>query len=253
MKKQIAGRRKGGYRSGGVSMVSVLTQRSIKVFVLIICLLSLAKDSFGTTVRIPSDADMAIGARAIIRGKVLSVGAAIDERDDRIYTYITVRVNEVLKGQITARRIVLKELGGVVGDRIMVVYGSPRYTRGERVLLYLDTRADGTLKTHQMFLGKFDITTDSTTGQEMVVRSTPDENTTVLPADGHRHSGRGESTERLELASYLEMVREKLNANVEQSRSFEETYSLGVPTLSKPRPSFPRLDLATLFNRSLRS
>ena len=161
-------------------MERVLKNRSIRALILLITFMALTQTGLATTVRVPSDVDMIIGARAIITGKVFSVGSAIDERDNKIYTYITVRVHEVLKGQITTRRIVLKELGGTVGDRITVIYGSPRFTRGEKVLLYLDTRNDGSLKIHQMFLGKFDITIDPNTGQEVAVRSTPDENTTVL-------------------------------------------------------------------------
>jgi hypothetical protein len=215
-------------------MERVFTKRSIKGLILLVCLFGLAQNSLATTVRVPSDVDMVVGARAIIRGKVLSVGSAIDENDNRIYTYITVRVNEVLKGQITTRRIVLKELGGAVDDRITVVYGSPRFTRGEKVLLYLDTRPDGSLKTHQMFLGKFNITLDSNTGQEFAVRSTPDENTTVLPADAHAHLRPDVSTERLELSAYTQLVREKLSSNLEDAIRFEQTHYDGIPTLAKP-------------------
>jgi hypothetical protein len=175
---------------------------------------------------------MIIGARAIVRAKVLSIESGFDEQHTRIYTYVTLKVQEVLKGQITERKIVIKELGGQVGDRISVIYGNPHFTRGERVLLYLDTWKDGSLRTYQMFLGKFSIVRDAKTGHEFAVRDGVDENVVVLPAS--KGAARGTSTDRMELSTYLEMVRSRLAANIERSRTFEETYYHNVPKLAAP-------------------
>ncbi|MFP5265689.1 MAG: putative Ig domain-containing protein, partial [Blastocatellia bacterium] len=199
---------------------------------LLICLLAAAGSALATTVVTPSDDDLIIGARAIVRAKVLSIESGFDERHTSIYTYITLKVQEVLKGEITERRIVIKELGGQVGDRISVIYGNPHFMRGERVLLYLDTWKDGSLRTYQMFLGKFSVVKDPKTGHEFAVRDSGDENVVVLPASvGAR---RAASTDRMELSSYLGMVREKLADNIERSRTFEETYYRDIPKLAAP-------------------
>src|SRR4030095_9511176 len=145
------------------------------LIILVLIFLCSAQSSFATTVTIPSDDDMVVGARAIVRGKVGTIESSFDEQSGRIYTYITVKVQEVLKGQIAVRKIVLKELGGQVGDRINLVYGNPQFKKGERVLLYLDTWADGSLRTYQMFLGKFNIVNDPVTGEDFALRSSPDE------------------------------------------------------------------------------
>ncbi|HKY06291.1 MAG TPA: hypothetical protein VJQ56_15450, partial [Blastocatellia bacterium] len=139
-------------------MKRVLRQTWLKPLFLFICLLGLSRPASASTFIIPTDDDMIIGARAIVTGRVLSVGSSYDQNQDRIYTYVTIKVQEVIKGEITERRIVLKELGGEVGDKAMVVFGNPRFKTGEKVLLYLDTWSDGSLRVHQMFLGKFDIT-----------------------------------------------------------------------------------------------
>jgi hypothetical protein len=139
----------------------------------------------------PSDEDMIVGARLIVRGKVLSVESSFDESQQRIFTYTTIKVQEVIKGQLAERRITLKELGGVVGDSGLTVWGTAQFTRGERVLLYLDTWKDGSLRTYNMFLGKFSIVVDKKTGEEYAQRSEPDEGSGAAASYTQRKIGYG--------------------------------------------------------------
>src|SRR5258705_9268039 len=108
----------------------------LKLLLFFICLLSCAQTSLATTVIIPSDDQMIIEARAIVRGKVLAIESGLDEQQDGIYTYVTLRVQEGIKGQITERKIVLKQPGGQYGSRGSLVYGTPEFSVGENVLLY---------------------------------------------------------------------------------------------------------------------
>src|SRR5262249_42865899 len=71
-----------------------------------------------------------------------------------IVTLVSVAVEEVLDGDVAAPLILLEEDGGVVGNRRAVVLGAPQFTLGERDLLFLDVRSDGSLRTSQMALGK---------------------------------------------------------------------------------------------------
>lgn len=215
-------------------MTRVTPRTFFKTIILSICLLWSAQSALATTVVRPLDDDMIIGARAIITGKVLKIESAIDERENRIYTYITVRVTEVIKGQITESKIVLKEFGGIVGDRVSVVYGNPQFTRGEKVLLYLGTHSDGSLRTYQLFLGKFSIVTDDATGKRFAVRDSGGESVTILEAPGHPQ---GASTDRMEISSYTDMVRTRLAGNLAQAQAFEETYYKNIPVLASP-PNF---------------
>src|SRR5882724_6225379 len=104
---------------GGKCMTRVTARVFFKTIILSLCLLWSVQSALATTVVRPLDDDMVVGARAIITGKVLQIESAIDQQD-RIFTYITVRVNEVIKGQISERKIILKEFGGIVGDRVSV-------------------------------------------------------------------------------------------------------------------------------------
>ena len=201
----------------------------LKPLLLLIGLLSCAQPSLATTVIIPSDDEMIVEARAIVRGKVLAIETGLDEHQDNIYTYVTIKVQEVLKGQITQRKIVLKQPGGQYGNRGSMVFGAPEFVVGENVILYLDTWRDGSLRVHQMLLGKFAVISDPDTGALFAVRNSPDSSVRVLG-----QSRTGPITSRMELSAYTAMVRERLHANRRAAREFEARAYGGVPVLERP-------------------
>lgn len=202
--------------------------RLLALYVVFFC----AASAQASTFIIPTDDDLIIGARAIVRGKVLSVSCQADDQTGRIFTYVRLRVREVLKGQVSEREIVLKESGGQAGNRGSIVFGAPGFEKGENVLLYLDTWRDGSLRVYQMFLGKFSIIDDAATGKQIVVRASPDKNTSVLQSGSHT-TGRV-ATSRMELSAYREMVKRRLRANRERSENFDGTYYRNTPILAAP-------------------
>lgn len=210
---------------------SAIFLKPLVLLISLICLLGSAQSISATTAIVPPDDDLIVGARVIVRAKVLSIESGLDEQQGRIFTYVKLKVQEVLKGEITERKIVIKELGGRVGDRISVVYGNPEFALGEQVLLYLDTWKDGSLRTYQMFLGKFSIVKDEASGHEFAVRPAGDEHVEVLPS---RKGQQGAITNRMEISAYIAMITSRLAATVKQSRKFEQTYYSDVPTLASP-------------------
>jgi hypothetical protein len=205
-----------------------LSQVAVSKFLFAIIFLLLCQSIEATTVRLPEDEDLIIGARAIIRGRVLSVASAFD--GDRIFTYTTIRVQEVLKGQIGQRRIVIKEQGGQVGSRGSIIWGTPQFAPQQNVLLYLTTRADGSLRVHEMFLGRFDIVEDPLTGKQMVTRSTIDENVVLMKSQ----TSQSLVTERMELVEYKALVRRKVSETGQRFRRFEENYFRNIPMRAEP-------------------
>ena len=100
-----------------------IRQMALIFFCLVITVLSVR----ATSVIVPSDDEMVIGSRAIVRGAVTSINSGFDSQHNAIFTYVNVRVYEVLKGQITSSQIVLKQPGGVAGDRGSMIFGAPEF------------------------------------------------------------------------------------------------------------------------------
>ncbi|HKP85008.1 MAG TPA: putative Ig domain-containing protein, partial [Blastocatellia bacterium] len=217
-----------------------LRKYNLGSLILLACFLCRAQSASATTVQFPFDDDLIIGARAIITAKVLAVNCSFDERQ-RIYTYITLRVREVIKGRLTDRRIVIKEQGGQVGSQGTIIFGVPQFKPGEEVLLYLDTWDDGSLRVHQMFLGKFRVIDEPETGQRVVVRESPDARTVVIDTQTRAERFRGAVTNRSELSAYTQMVRRRLAANLDRAREFERAYYSGVTILKQP-PEYSRAE-----------
>ncbi|HXU40307.1 MAG TPA: matrixin family metalloprotease [Blastocatellia bacterium] len=196
------------------------------------CLLVIASSdrALGTTAIIPRDDEMVVESRAIVMGKVVALSTAVDSNTELVYTYVRVSLNTVLRGQITESEIVLKELGGETRDHGTLIYGSPRFVAGEEVFLYLNTWPDGSLRVHQGFIGKFDITRDAATGRAFVERRLEDQNV-IITVDS------AQGTNRSELDAYTESIVSLVAANQKRIRRFDEQYYQGVPIFAQP-PEF---------------
>jgi hypothetical protein len=210
-------------------MRSVLRKAWGSALFLVLCVFGLAGVVMATTVILPADDDMIISARAIIRAKVLSVTCGLDSQQTHVYTYTTLRVNEIIKGQIGWRDITIKEMGGHLADRGTTVFGSPQFTPGEAVVLFLDTWADGSLRVHQMFLGKFSIVKDPNTGEMVASRGIADQGASLMP----QSSGQP-VTNRMALKPFLKMLRSRLSANLDRASEYEARYYTNVPLLQQP-------------------
>src|SRR5262249_18941238 len=198
-------------------------------FFLLLLAAACVRPGFATTAIMPADADLIIGARSIVIGRVLSISSRLNPGHSDINTYVKIDIDEVLKGEITSPQIVLRESGGVDSGFASVVYGAAEFHRGERVLLYLDTWPDGSLRVYQMFLGKFSIDRDPRTGRSIVTRLAqgPGVDLVGLKPDGA-------VTDRMELSGYRRMVKQTLSANYEQSRGFQARYYSGVALNASP-------------------
>jgi hypothetical protein len=99
-------------------------------------------------------------AAAVVRGRVHSVDSGWDQPAATIYTYVAIDVDRVLRGDVPHERIVVKQLGGIVGDVGLSVGGQPDFTPGEEVVVFLHVRPrDNTLQTANFWQGKWSVQT----------------------------------------------------------------------------------------------
>ena len=80
----------------------------------------------------------------IVTGSVLATDTKKDAASGNINTFVTVRVNEWLKGKTGQGDVVIKVPGGVIGSEKQWIEDVPGFSIGETVLVYLTANADGT-------------------------------------------------------------------------------------------------------------
>ena len=107
-----------------------------------IALALLAAGAARVTTFIPmSIEDLAHSSVATVTGTVQEL-RSVQARDGEVYTLVTIAIEQVLRGALSAPVIILKEDGGSVGGRREVEFGAPSFAPGQRVLLFLTGMAN---------------------------------------------------------------------------------------------------------------
>jgi len=197
------------------------------------------------TIIIPvADTDMAQQASDIVTGKIAKLKSSWDQNHQQILTKITLSVDQVLKGNLKKRRLTVTQLGGVVGDVEAWIDGNPQFTEGEKVLLFLERRANGGLRVLHLYQGKFSIFTDPETGAELTYREAHPEGVHVLSDDytpEHRSAteAAGDST-TLTDNGFLPLADLKARIhNALTNPSFEPLPQTPAPSSNSPQTSTP--------------
>lgn len=122
----------------------------------------------------PSLRELTRAADVIVIGEVALTESEWNASRTIIHTRIDVRIEEALKGSVQGERLSFFQIGGQVGEIAASVGGTPSFTQGERVLLFLSRRADKSLGISGIFHGKFTIETMEASDDKAVVRREPD-------------------------------------------------------------------------------
>lgn len=116
--------------------------RSLLRFALpVLALLALPSIALATQVQAMSLRDLVTSADHIVVGTVIAQEAHYDDLD-RIVTDSTIRIEETLYGPRSAT-LVVRHIGGVVGELGLTVAGEAGYPEGARMLLFLRTFDSG--------------------------------------------------------------------------------------------------------------
>jgi hypothetical protein len=121
---------------------------------LIPVLLFVASTAHAVTYIVPADREMIQQSDDIV--VATGVTSLVEDIRGAIVTRYTLRIEEVLKGpRAVGGHLVLTERGGLLGDRITYIPGTPRYAPGERYLIFTEANRDGDPVTFGMSLGQF--------------------------------------------------------------------------------------------------
>ena len=121
----------------------------MRVFIAVLMPLVLLCSSVGSTratsVLAVDVAEMTQLSEWIVNARVVGIAPADLRRDGRgLFTDVTLEIDEVYKGQRVPARYVLRLAGGVGADGLaLTVPGMPVFSRGERVVLFLERTRDG--------------------------------------------------------------------------------------------------------------
>ncbi len=116
-------------------------------------LLALSSAARATTFVGMNERTLTRAADAVVIGTVRRI-ETVGQPDGGIDTLVTLEVERTLKGAV-GRLVTLKQPGGRLGERIEWIAGSPRFTNGERQLVFLSAHRDGTARTTAFGMGQF--------------------------------------------------------------------------------------------------
>ncbi len=166
-----------------------------------------------TTVQKLSLQDLARKSEAIVVAEVEETVSRWDDEGKEIYTYVTVRVSDHVKGQKGQKgqkapaTLTLRQLGGQVDKIASVVPGMPEFRKGEQVVLFLSQKdAAGYPWVVGLQQGKYSVVTDENGLKQ--VRNDVDGLTLAGPG-GLKAEAKGSS--QMTLESFLESIRNELN------------------------------------------
>lgn len=107
---------------------------------------------------------------SIVVGKVLGEDSEWDSAGKFIVSYVKVLVLDDIKGVEETKEILVKRVGGRVGNREMIVHGAPKFRAGEKAVLFLKKGAANVRKVFGMKFGKLGIIKNAL-GEEVTVDS----------------------------------------------------------------------------------
>ena len=170
-----------------------------------------------TTVQKFTVSDLAKKSESIVLARVEDETARMDEGTKEIYTYITLKVIEGVKGSKRSDNaknprggeelITIRQLGGTYGKYISVVPGMPTFQKGEEVVVFLSQKdRAGYPWVMGLQQGKYTVTT----GEDGLKQVRNDvDGLSVVDLNGTATEVKGSTTQPL--ASFLDGIKTQLD------------------------------------------
>lgn len=128
------------------------------------------EDAVAQTRRLPLE-ELSKKSELIVTGKVLDQRSEWNEEKTKIYTRVTVSVDEYHKGEGAEETVTVTHLGGEIGEVGELYTGTARFKKDEEVVLFLRKDLKGNLRVAGSNQGKFTVVKDERTGKRMIGKS----------------------------------------------------------------------------------
>lgn len=113
---------------------------------------------------------IARGSALIVRAEVGQTWSAWDDSHEIIYTYATIRVRNYFADTTGPDTLVVREVGGTVGDYTQEAIGFPMLREGEQVVLFLSKWDEGSADFRMDHYNEGKYLVRNRNGQEVLVR-----------------------------------------------------------------------------------
>lgn len=124
-----------------------------------------------TTVVPPEFEELVNGSDYVVRAIVKSVRSEFSRPGSKtIVTYVELDVKEVITGNPPSP-LVLRMLGGQVGDKRMVVSGAPEFVVGDEDILFISGNGKNFTPLTALMHGRYPIARDEATGRGYMMRN----------------------------------------------------------------------------------
>jgi hypothetical protein len=142
------------------SMSGCEYKRGRSAIALAITIAVLATPALATTVTKLSLEQLVQRADLIVQGQVQSVSSQWDQQRRLVFTYVSIRVDEPLKGE-RRQSVLIRQIGGSVGTIEMSVAGAAQFKTGQKALVFLKRQDATTFQVVGMNQGVYRIVEDS--------------------------------------------------------------------------------------------
>lgn len=129
--------------------------RRIAVSCLVLLGILAANPASGLTYVAVPDGLLVDRADVVVRGTVLS--RSVGDRTGRVMTTYELEVEKIFKGRDSSSRLLVRVPGGIDLDKGLAVkiFGTPEFSAGDRVLLFLSRKDDDSFRVLHIFQGAF--------------------------------------------------------------------------------------------------
>jgi len=150
--------------------------KSLRLYATIVVVILLVVPAWATTVIRMDLQTLVQESDSIVQGRVEHVDAQWDDQKKTIFTYVFVRVHDPLKGDFRPT-VLIRQLGGKVGDMNLSIIGMPAFRSGEEVIVFLKSNPiEATYHVVGLTQGKYEVADDfavaNASGIELMDRKT---------------------------------------------------------------------------------